>query len=75
LQARHRSPPYHPNYKTHTGRPRISYDQAVKEALCFGWIDSIVKRMDDEKFAQKFTPRRDSTRLFSEFNVTPARCG
>ena len=49
-------------YKKHTGRPRISYDEAVEEALCFGWIDSIGKRMDDEKFAQKFTPRRDSTR-------------
>ena len=46
-------------YKKHTGRPRISYDEAVEEALCFGWIDSIGKRMDDEKFAQKFTPRRD----------------
>src|SRR5919198_457561 len=49
-------------YKKHTGRPRISYDHAVEEALCFGWIDSIVKRMDDEAFAQKFTPRRDSSR-------------
>ena len=49
-------------YKKHTGRPCISYDHAVEEALCFGWIDSIVKRMDDGKFAQKFTPRRDSTR-------------
>src|SRR5438876_2476731 len=49
-------------YKKHTGQPRISYDQAVEEALCFGWIDSIVKRMDDDKFAQKFTPRRDSTK-------------
>jgi uncharacterized protein YdeI (YjbR/CyaY-like superfamily) len=49
-------------YKKHTGRPRISYDEAVEEALCFGWIDSIVKSMDDQKFAQKFTPRRDSTK-------------
>jgi uncharacterized protein YdeI (YjbR/CyaY-like superfamily) len=48
-------------YKKHTGRPRISYDHAVEEALCFGWIDSIGKRMDDERFAQKFTPRRDWT--------------
>ena len=48
-------------YKKHTGRPRISYDHAVEEALCFGWIDSIVKQMDDEWFAQKFTPRRDWT--------------
>ena len=49
-------------YKKHTGRPRISYDHAVEEALCFGWIDSIVKSMDEERFAQKFTPRRDSSR-------------
>lgn len=49
-------------YKKHSGRPRIAYDDAVEEALCFGWIDSIVKKMDDEKFAQKFTPRRDSTK-------------
>ena len=49
-------------YKKESGRPRIPYDDAVEEALCFGWIDSIVKRMDDEKFAQKFTPRRDGSR-------------
>src|SRR5262245_5210079 len=49
-------------YKKHTGRPRITYDDAVEEALCFGWIDSIGKRMDDEKFAQKFTPRRDGAK-------------
>ena len=54
-------------YKKHSGRPRISYDEAVEEALCFGWIDSIVKKMDDEKFAQKFTPRRDSSR-WSDLN-------
>jgi uncharacterized protein YdeI (YjbR/CyaY-like superfamily) len=48
-------------YKKHTGRPRIPYEHAVEEALCFGWIDSLVKRIDDEKFAQKFTPRRDWT--------------
>jgi uncharacterized protein YdeI (YjbR/CyaY-like superfamily) len=46
-------------YKKHSGKPRIPYDDAVEEALCFGWIDSIVKSIDDEKFAQKFTPRRD----------------
>jgi len=49
-------------HKKHTGRPRISYDHAVEEALCFGWIDSIVRRIDAEKFAQKFTPRRDGSR-------------
>jgi uncharacterized protein YdeI (YjbR/CyaY-like superfamily) len=46
-------------YKKHTGRPRIPYGDAVEEAICFGWIDSIVKRVDDATFAQKFTPRRD----------------
>src|ERR1700741_518975 len=49
-------------YKKHSGRPRIPYDEAVEEALCFGWVDSIVKRIDDETFAQKFTPRRDWTK-------------
>jgi len=50
------------SYKKQSGQPRIPYDHAVEEALCFGWIDSIVKRIDDEKFAQKFTPRRDCTK-------------
>ena len=44
-------------YKKHTGKPRIPYNEAVEEALCFGWIDSIVKRIDDERYMQKFTPR------------------
>ena len=48
-------------YKKRSGRPRIPYDEAVEEALCFGWIDSIVKSIDDEKFAQKFSPRRDGS--------------
>src|SRR5262245_46818573 len=49
-------------YKKHSGQPRIPYDDAVEEALCFGWIDSIVKKIDDDHFAQKFTPRRNSTK-------------
>ena len=48
-------------YKQHTGKPRIPYEDAVEEALCFGWIDSIVRRIDDEKYMQKFTPRRASS--------------
>jgi uncharacterized protein YdeI (YjbR/CyaY-like superfamily) len=59
-------------YKKQTGRPRISYDHAVEEALCFGWIDSVVKSMDDEKFAQKFTPRRDGSR-WSALNIRRLR--
>jgi uncharacterized protein YdeI (YjbR/CyaY-like superfamily) len=45
-------------YKQLTGKPRIPYEDAVEEALCFGWIDSTVKRLDQERYAQKFTPRR-----------------
>ena len=44
-------------YKKHTGKPRVPYNEAVEEALCFGWIDSIVKRIDDARYMQKFTPR------------------
>ncbi|MBW8878446.1 MAG: YdeI/OmpD-associated family protein [Acidobacteria bacterium] len=54
-------------FKQHTGQPRVSYDHAVEEALCFGWIDSIVRRLDDEKYAQKFTPRRNTAK-WSESN-------
>ena len=49
-------------HKRHTGRPSIAYDDAVIEALCFGWIDSLIKRLDDGRYARKFTPRKpDST--------------
>ena len=54
-------------YKQHTGRPRIPYEQAVEEALCFGWIDSIVRRIDEDRYAQKFTPRRAGSN-WSELN-------
>jgi uncharacterized protein YdeI (YjbR/CyaY-like superfamily) len=46
-------------YKKHTSQPTIPYEDAVEEALCFGWIDSTAKRIDDEKYAQRFTPRKD----------------
>lgn len=45
-------------YKKHTRKPTIPYDDAVEEALCFGWIDGIEKRMDEERYAQRFTPRK-----------------
>ena len=59
-------------YKKASGRPRVSYDDAVEEALCFGWVDSLVKRIDDEKFAQKFTPRKNHSK-WSEHNKRRAR--
>lgn len=49
-------------YKRHTGRPSIAYEDAVNEALCFGWIDSLVTRVDDERYARKFTPRKPDSR-------------
>lgn len=45
-------------YKRHTGKPRVAYSDAVEEALCFGWIDSVIQKMDNEKYVQKFTPRK-----------------
>jgi uncharacterized protein YdeI (YjbR/CyaY-like superfamily) len=45
-------------YKKASGKPRIAYNDAVEEALCFGWIDSIIKKMDDERFTQRFSPRK-----------------
>ena len=44
-------------YKKETGKPSLPYNVAVEEALCFGWIDSIRKGIDEEKHAQRFTPR------------------
>jgi uncharacterized protein YdeI (YjbR/CyaY-like superfamily) len=45
-------------YKKGSGKPRIEYNDAVEEALCFGWIDSIVRTIDERKFAQRFSPRK-----------------
>jgi uncharacterized protein YdeI (YjbR/CyaY-like superfamily) len=49
-------------HKSPTGSKSISYDGAVEEALCFGWIDSIVKRLDDDRYARKFTPRQPESK-------------
>jgi uncharacterized protein YdeI (YjbR/CyaY-like superfamily) len=59
-------------YKKHTGKPGIPYDDAVEEALCFGWIDSTIKRLDDKKYARKFTPRSLKSR-WSESNIKRAQ--
>lgn len=45
-------------YKVKSGKPSILYSEAVKEALCFGWIDSKVKSLDEERYQQIFTPRK-----------------
>lgn len=49
-------------HKLHTGVASIDYKDALDEALCFGWVDSLVKRLDDRRFARKFTPRRADSR-------------
>jgi len=48
-------------YKKHCGKESMQYEEAVEEALCYGWIDSKVKRIDDEKYMQKYTPRQDKS--------------
>jgi hypothetical protein len=45
-------------YKKASGRARVPYGDAVSEALCFGWIDSTIRSLDHDRFAQRFTPRR-----------------
>lgn len=59
-------------HKKQTGKPSIPYDDSVEEALCFGWIDSIIKKIDDEKFARKFTPRKAKSK-WSEANKKRAK--
>jgi uncharacterized protein YdeI (YjbR/CyaY-like superfamily) len=54
-------------YKKNSGKPTVSYDEAVEEALCFGWIDGLTKGIDEEKFAQRFSPRREKS-IWSESN-------
>jgi uncharacterized protein YdeI (YjbR/CyaY-like superfamily) len=54
-------------YKKHTGRAGLAYEDAIEEALCFGWIDGILKRIDDEKHTIRFSPRRPRS-VWSETN-------
>jgi uncharacterized protein YdeI (YjbR/CyaY-like superfamily) len=70
-------------YKKTSGKPTVSYDHAVEEALCFGWIDGMIKKLDEECYAQRFTPRKAKSawsksniervdRLIAEGKMTPA---
>ena len=58
-------------YKKHTAKSTIPYDHAVEEALCFGWIDSIIRRIDNERYARKFTPRKARS-TWSDLNIRRA---
>ncbi|MBM3817595.1 MAG: hypothetical protein FJW14_01065 [Acidimicrobiia bacterium] len=71
LQTHHASSPgvwviFH---KAHTGKPSLAYEDFVREALCFGWIDSLGKRLDDDRFLRKVTPRRPTSK-WSDLNRT-----
>jgi uncharacterized protein YdeI (YjbR/CyaY-like superfamily) len=48
-------------WKAHTGQVVLTWEGAVREALCFGWIDGVARRVDDERRAQRFTPRKSTT--------------
>jgi uncharacterized protein YdeI (YjbR/CyaY-like superfamily) len=54
-------------HKDHTGVKSFRYEDAVRQALCFGWIDSLVKRLDDERYMRKFTPRKPASK-WSDIN-------
>ncbi|MFW9263944.1 hypothetical protein A4S05_14140 [Nostoc sp. KVJ20] len=54
-------------YKVKSGKPSVRYSEAVKEALCFGWIDSKVKSLDEERYMQIFTPRKPKS-VWSKLN-------
>ena len=48
--------------KKETGLASIPYGEAVEEALCFGWIDSIIKKLDESQYVRKFTPRKANSK-------------
>ena len=54
-------------YKDHTGVKSMPYEESVREALCFGWIDSLIKRLDDDRYARKFTLRKPTSK-WSDIN-------
>jgi CubicO group peptidase (beta-lactamase class C family)/uncharacterized protein YdeI (YjbR/CyaY-like superfamily) len=59
-------------YKRRTGKPTLTYPQALDEALCFGWIDGVRKRLDEDRYTIRFTPRRARS-YWSEVNTKRMR--
>jgi uncharacterized protein YdeI (YjbR/CyaY-like superfamily) len=55
-------------YKKHSSRHNMTWSEAVDEALCFGWIDSVMHRIDDERHAQRYSPRKSGS-IWSAVNV------
>jgi uncharacterized protein YdeI (YjbR/CyaY-like superfamily) len=46
-------------FKKESGMPGLAYEESVEEAICFGWVDSLIKKIDESRYARKFTPRKD----------------
>lgn len=59
-------------YKKNTGKQTVNYIESVKEALCFGWIDGTKKRIDDERYMHRFTPRKPNSK-WSPTNIKLAK--
>lgn len=59
-------------YKSGSGKKSLTYSEALDEALCFGWIDSIVHSLDDERYMQRWTPRKP-TSVWSKVNKARIR--
>jgi len=59
-------------FKKHTKKQTISYIDSVEEAICFGWIDGIKKRVDEKRYTHRFTPRRKNSR-WSATNIDNAK--
>ena len=55
-------------WKKHTGKPGVSHTEAIEQALCFGWIDSIGRRIDEDRHQVRFTPRRKGS-VWSAVNI------
>ncbi|MDO9547347.1 MAG: hypothetical protein Q7J65_00055 [Candidatus Marinimicrobia bacterium] len=57
-------------YKKHCNALILDYEDFVEEALCFGWIDSTIKKLDEDRYARKVAPRRPNS-VWSEHKRTP----
>jgi uncharacterized protein YdeI (YjbR/CyaY-like superfamily) len=55
-------------HKVGTGRPSMTWSESVDQALCFGWIDGVRRRVDDERYTIRFTPRKPGS-IWSKINV------
>ena len=59
-------------HKKDTGRPSMTWPESVDEALCFGWIDGVRRRIDDERYTIRFTPRKPGS-TWSKVNLGRVR--